>query len=89
MTAKCPKCNAVNPIPACPNCSNPALRSEKVLSNFYLTCRRCEKSYSYVPCSRCDCQIPARAFAGFSAISIPALTLLIVAVILIFSWLVR
>ena len=49
----CPKCGKESGIPACPNCGNPSLRPVKVVGNFYLTCSRCDMSYTHVDCPHC------------------------------------
>ncbi len=85
MNASCPKCEKPNFIPLCRNCGKSSLSVEKILGNYFLTCRKCDKSYSYIPCSGCGCDIPARAFANPS---VWALLFIVFVVIVVIQWLV-
>ena len=84
--AGCPKCGGLNERPRCPNCANDSLGAVKTLGTFYLECSRCDKIYSHARCAKCDCVIPARAFAAFGGLS-PSGIVVAFVIVLVILWL--
>jgi len=84
MSAKCPKCGQKCAIPTCLNCGHDSLVARSTLGIGTLTCQRCDMTFSHAECPFCNCQIPARAFAGPSLLVIGLILLVLLFLVLFF-----